>query len=257
MLSVQNITIKYGECAVLQDVSFDLANGKTVAVLGANGAGKTTLLRALNGALPLAKGEIFLDGASLKNYSRREIARRISVVAQETETKFPVTVLEFVLSGRFAHGGVFGWENERDLAAARTALEMCDLRNYEARFLNRLSGGERQRVVFARAIATEANVLLLDEPTANLDLSHQAMMFRLVRERCETCRASAIVITHDLNLASEFADEIVLLKNGKIFAKGAPAEVLTEENLREVFNVKVLLDRNPSSGKTRVTTLFN
>jgi iron complex transport system ATP-binding protein len=257
MLSVQNITIKYGECAVLQDVSFDLTNGKIIAALGANGAGKTTLLRALNGALPLAAGEIFLDGKPLKNYSRRAIAGKISVVAQETETKFPVTVSEFVLSGRFAHGGVFGWENERDWAAARAALEMCDLRNYEARFMNQLSGGERQRVVFARAIATEAAVLLLDEPTANLDLSHQAMMFRLVRERCERDGASAIVITHDLNLAAEFADEIILLKNGKIFAKGAPPAVLTEENLRAVFDVKVLLDRNPASGKTRVTTIYS
>lgn len=257
MLEARNITIKYGECEVLQNVSFALPEGKTIAVLGANGAGKTTLLRSLNGALPLAQGEIFLAGKSLHDYSRREIAQKISVVAQENETKFPVTVLEFVLSGRFAHGGVFGWENERDINAARSALEMCDLRNYESRLLNHLSGGERQRVVFARALATQAAILLLDEPTTNLDLSHQAMMFRLVKERCASCRASAIIITHDLNLAAEFADEIILLKNGRIFAHGAPEKVLTEENLIEVFNVKVLLDTNPSSGKRRVTTLFN
>lgn len=258
MLSVRNITIKYGECEVLRDVSFDLASGKTIAVLGANGAGKTTLLRSLNGALPPARGEILLDEKPLPGFSRREIARKISVVAQETETKFPVTVLEFVLAGRFAQPvGVFGWENERDIAAARGALELCDLKNYDARLLNQLSGGERQRVVFARAIATEAAILLLDEPTANLDLAHQAMMFRLVRERCQTCRAAAIVITHDLNLAAEFADEIILLKNGAIFTKGVPEEVLTDENLWEVFGVRVLLDANPASGKRRVTTIFN
>jgi iron complex transport system ATP-binding protein len=122
--------------------------------------------------------------------------------------------------------------------------------------MNHLSGGERQRVVLARALATGANILLLDEPTANLDLAHQAMMFRLVRDRCDKAGASAIVITHDLNLASEFADQIILLKDGRIFAKGEPRHVLTEENLKNVYEVKVLLDENPVSGKVRVTTIF-
>jgi ABC-type cobalamin/Fe3+-siderophores transport systems, ATPase components len=256
MLEVRNISIRYGEREVLRDVSFALEEGKTIVVLGANGAGKTTLLRSLNGALPTAAGAVYLDGKNLREFSRREIARRISVVAQENETRFPVTVLEFVLAGRFAHGGVFGWETERDVQAALRALDECDLRNYETRLLNHLSGGERQRVVFARALATEAKILLLDEPTANLDLSHQAMMFRLVSERCRNRGASAIVITHDLNLAAEFADEIILLAGGKVFAKGTPENVLTEENLKEIFGVRVLLDRNPSSGKQRVTMIY-
>ena len=256
MLEVQNISINYGVCAVVEDVSFSLRPGKIIALLGGNGAGKTTLLKTLNAGLPIAKGEIFLNDKSLNKFSRREIAGQITVIAQETETKFPVSVLEFVLSGRFAHGGNFGWETEKDLRIAENCLELCDLKNYENRLMNQLSGGERQRVVLARALATEAKILLLDEPTANLDLAHQAMMFRLVRSRCETSGASAIVITHDLNLASEFADEIILLKNGKILAKGAPGKVLTEENLREVFGVKVLLDENPASGKRRVTMIF-
>jgi iron complex transport system ATP-binding protein len=256
MLEAQDISINYGECEVLQNVSFALPSGRTLAVLGANGAGKTTLLRALNGFLPVSKGEIRVEGKRLRDYSRSEIARKMSVVAQENETKFPVTVLEFVLAGRFAHGGVFGWESERDIGVAKDALEMCDLKDYEARLMNRLSGGERQRVVFARALATEAKILLLDEPTANLDLSHQALMFRLVRERCKTGEAAAVVVTHDLNLASEFADEILLLKNGRIAAKGAPDEVLNAETLREVFAVEVLLDENPLSGKRRVTAIY-
>ena len=256
MLEVQNISINYGVCAVVQDVSFTLESGKIIALLGANGAGKTTLLKALNGSLPIAQGSILLDEYHLKDFSRREIAQRIAVIAQETETKFPVSVLEFVLAGRFAHGTAFGWETEKDLQIAIECLELCDLVNYESRQMNQLSGGERQRVVLARALATQAKILLLDEPTANLDLAHQALMFRLVRERCATCDSSAIVITHDLNIASEFADEIILLKNGAILAKGAPEKVLTEENLNEVFNVKVLLDVNPHSGKRRVTTIY-
>ena len=256
MLEVKNISINYGVCAVVQNVSFDLRNGKIIALLGANGAGKTTILKSLNGGLSLSEGLILLDGKLISEFSRREIAQKIAVIAQESETKFPVSVLEFVLSGRFAHGAAFGWETERDLLVALECLELCDLKNYDRRRMNQLSGGERQRVVLARALATEAKILLLDEPTANLDLAHQAMTFRLISERCRRGDSSAIVITHDLNLASEFADEILLLKNGKITAKGEPQKVLTEENLREVFAVKVLLDENPISKKRRVTTIY-
>lgn len=256
MLEAQNISINYGVAEVVKDVSFTLEAGKIIAVLGANGAGKTTLLKSLNGGLPTAKGEILLGGKSLKNFSRREIAQKIAVVAQETETKFPVSVLEFVLAGRFAHGNSFGWETESDLQIALNSLKSCDLANYENRSMTRLSGGERQRAVLARALATEAKILLLDEPTANLDLAHQAMMFRLINERCKTSGASAVLITHDLNLASEFADRIVLLKNGQIAAQGEPQTVLTEENLTNVFAVKVLLDENPASKKRRVTTIY-
>ncbi|MEQ1644838.1 MAG: ABC transporter ATP-binding protein, partial [Pyrinomonadaceae bacterium] len=183
-------------------------------------------------------------------------AKNIAVVAQENETRFPITVLEFVLSGRFVHGGAFGWETDADIEFAERALNDCDLVGYASRLMNELSGGERQRVVLARALATGAKILLLDEPTANLDLAHQAMMFRLVRERSRSCGASAVVITHDLNLAAEFADEILLLKDGRIAAKGAPSEVLTAENIDHVFGVKVLLDRNPASGNVRVTNVF-
>jgi iron complex transport system ATP-binding protein len=284
MLSVQNISINYGVCAVVQDVSFALEAGKIIALLGANGAGKTTLLKSLNGSLPIAKGSILLNNKPLKNFSRREIAREIAVIAQETETKFPVSVLEFVLAGRFAHNTSFGWETSDDLRVAIDCLNLCDLANFEARQMNRLSGGERQRVVLARALATQSKILLLDEPTANLDLAHQALMFRLIKERCNAVVptavagasrsrkvrsagrtpdsrqdagvTSAIVITHDLNLASEFADEIILLKNGAILAKGTAKEVLTEENIQEVFGVKVLLDENPLSKKMRVTTVY-
>jgi len=135
-------------------------------------------------------------------------------------------------------------------------LADCDLAEYEGRLINELSGGERQRVVLARALATNARILLLDEPTANLDLAHQAMMFRLVRERCRSCNASAVVITHDLNLAAEFADQVLMLKDGKAVAYGTPDEVLTAENIEDVFGVKVLLDRNPASGNVRVTNVF-
>ncbi len=256
MLSANDITIKYGPCEVLRDISFDLAEGEIVVLLGPNGAGKTTLIKALNGTLSLTVGQVLLDAKPLDSYSRREIARRIAVVAQENETKFPVTVLEFILSGRFARGTAFGWESADDVAVAEKALVECDLANFSSRLMNELSGGERQRVVLARAIATEAKILLLDEPTANLDLAHQAMMFRLVRQRCREAGCAAIVITHDLNLAAEFADKLLLLKHGTIFAAGTASEVLTESNIREVFDVSALLDKNPASGNVRVTAVY-
>jgi len=256
MLEVQNISINYGVCAVVEDISLALEAGKIIALLGANGAGKTTLLKSLNGGLPVAAGKVLLDEKDLSGFSRREIARRIAVIAQETETKFPVSVLEFVLAGRFAQGAAFGWETGEDLRIGAQCLAECDLKNYESRQMNRLSGGERQRVVLARALATEAKILLLDEPTANLDLAHQALMFRLIKERCAGGEFSSVLITHDLNLASEFADEIILLKNGTVAANGAPEQVLTEENLQEVFGVKVLLDTNPVSRRLRVTTIY-
>ncbi len=256
MLEVQNITIGYGVCEVVKDISFTLRSGEILAIVGANGAGKTTLLKSLNSTLPLMKGLILLDEKPLGNYSRREIARKITVIAQENETKFPIKVLDFILSGRFAHGGNFGWETEKDLRIALNSLEICDLKSYENRMMNQLSGGERQRVILARALATEANILLLDEPTTNLDLAHQALMFRLVKERCKGCESSAIIITHDLNLASEFADEILLLKCGQMIAKGTPEQVLTIENLQEIFDIGVLLDRHPASGKPRITMDF-
>ncbi len=253
MLEIKNVTIGYARDEIVKDVSFKLQDTEIIAILGANGAGKTTLLRSLNGALPVSEGEILLDGKQLANYSQRQVAKNIAVVAQENETRFPVKVLEFVLSGRFAHGGVFGWESEQDVRVAKDALKTCDLENYEARLMNQISGGERQRVVLARALATEAKILLLDEPTANLDLAHQGLMFRLVRARCKTVGASAVVITHDLNLASEFADKILFLKSGECVAQGFTQEVLTAENLQKVFDVEVLLDGHPASGKLRIT----
>ena len=256
MLRIADISVRYGQRDVLRNVSFSLRAGRIIALLGPNGAGKTTLIRSSNGTVPISAGRIELDDVPLGALSRRQIAQRIAVVAQENETRFPVTVLEYVLAGRFANGSAFGWETERDVAVAGDALERCDLSGFPDRLMNELSGGERQRVVLARALATDATVLLLDEPTANLDLAHQAMMFRLVRERCSGSDGSAMVITHDLNLAAEFADDVMLLKNGEMFAFGPPDEVLTATNVSGVFNVPVLMDENPASGKVRVTTVY-
>jgi heme transport system ATP-binding protein len=255
MLEAREITVNYDDRVAVSGVSLEVRPGHIIAVIGPNGAGKSTLLRTLNGGLRPSSGAVSLDGKPLSEYSRRSIAKRITVVAQEADVRFPVTVLEFVLGGRYAWGSeaAWGWESPTDVAYARTALRETDLEQLGARLLNELSGGERQRAVLARALATGAANLLLDEPTANLDLAHQATILALVRSRCDAGEASAVVITHDVNLAAEFADHILLMQGGKALAYGRPAEVLTSELLAAAFGIKVLVDEHPLSGAPRIT----
>ncbi|HEX8846837.1 MAG TPA: ABC transporter ATP-binding protein [Pyrinomonadaceae bacterium] len=255
MLEAREISVDYDERRAVAGVSLRVLPGEITAIIGPNGAGKSTLLRALNGALLPASGEVLLDGKPLRSFARRTIGRRIAVVAQEAELRFPVTVMEFVLGGRYAWSGTgaWGWETERDLKVTEEVLRETELEDFGARLMNELSGGERQRAVLARALVTEASVLLLDEPTANLDLAHQAALLRLVRSRCDERRAAAVVVTHDINLAAEFADRVLLLQRGRALAVGTAQEVLTPELLREVFEIQVLVDAHPISGAPRIT----
>jgi iron complex transport system ATP-binding protein len=255
MLEALNITIHYGPREVVADVSVRPEPGEVIAIIGPNGAGKSTLLGALNGALIPSRGEVLLDGKPLKSFARRAVARRIAVVAQEADLRFPVTVMEFILGGRYSWSSAsgLGWESERDVGIAHAVVGETELEGFESRLMNELSGGERQRAVLARALATEAQVYLLDEPTANLDLAHQATMLRLVRGRCDNHEAAAVVVTHDVNLAAEFADRVLLMKAGQAIAMGPPREVLTPELLREAFAVRVLVDAHPLTGVPRIT----
>ncbi len=255
MLEAQSLTIAYGPRVAVADVSLRVAPKEIVAILGPNGAGKSTLLRALNGGLKPRSGEVLLDGKPLILNSRRTISRNIAVVAQEGDVRFPVTVLEFVLGGRYASAGTgtWGWETDQDLEVAQEVLRDTELEGLASRLMNELSGGERQRAVLARALATEARVLLLDEPTANLDLAHQAAILDLVRRRCEQRAISAVVVTHDLNLAAEFASHVLLMKEGTSVATGSPHEVLRPDLLRDVFDLRILVDAHPISGVPRIT----
>lgn len=253
MLAANNITVRYDDRRAVQEVSLRVEPGEVISIIGPNGAGKSTLLRSLNGSIPVSSGAVLLDERSINSYSRRAVARRIAVVAQEAELRFPVTVMEFVLGGRFAWSNAWSWENVRDLEIVNDVLRHTELENFANRLMNEMSGGERQRAVLARALATEAKCFLLDEPTANLDLAHQAAMLRLVRNRCDRGDAAAVVVTHDLNLAAEFADRVMLLKDGRVLAMGSPHEVLTPDLLREVFSLQILVDAHPVSGAPRIT----
>jgi len=255
MIEARNISVKYGSRLAVSDVSLTLPPGEVTTIIGPNGAGKSTMLRSLNAGIAPASGEIKLDNQPLAAYSRRAIARRIAVVAQEADLRFPVTVFEFVLGGRYAWSSTsgWGWETSHDVEVADKVLRETQLEELSDRLMTELSGGERQRAVLARALATEAGTLLLDEPTANLDLAHQATILGLVRVRCDSHGTAALVVTHDINLAAEFSNHVLLMKNGSSVAFGTPDEVLTPDRLKDVFAVNVLVDAHPISGVPRIT----
>jgi iron complex transport system ATP-binding protein len=257
MLEARDITVAYDSRVAVKDVSLRVEPSKVISIIGPNGAGKSTLLRALNGNVEPTSGEVILDDRGMDTYARRVVAQRIAVVAQEADVRFPVTVFEFVLGGRYAWASVtaWGWESDRDIELAHNAISETELDGFESRLMNELSGGERQRAVLARALATEAKIFLLDEPTANLDLAHQATMLRLIRTRCDTSDSAAVVVTHDVNLAAEFSNEVMLMKEGRTVAYGSPHEVLSEELLKQVFDLHVLVDAHPVSGAPRITPI--
>lgn len=252
LLELREVYFSYDQ-PVLSGVTLDVCAGEIVALLGPNGAGKSTLLNLAHGLLQPQRGAVWLNGQSLARWSRREIARRLALVTQQSELRFPLTVLEFTLAGRFAHARGFGFEAERDLAVAWEALQATDAARFAERLFNELSSGEQQRVVLARALAQEPRLLLLDEPTANADLAHQISLLELVQRLTRARELGVLLVTHEINLAAEFADRVALLKDGCLLASGAPSTVLTEKLLSETFATPLLVDTHPQSGRPRIS----
>ena len=238
---------------VLAGVTLEVRAGELVALLGTNGAGKSTLLQMSCGALSPQRGTVRFADEPLATLARRDIARRIALVAPASDLRFPLTALEYVLTGRFAHARAFGFDSASDIELALAALRDTDAAQFATRRFNQLSSGERQRVVLARALAQQPQMLLLDEPTANADLAHQVALLAHVQRLTRARNLGALLVTHEINLAAEFADRVALLHAGQLAACGTPAEVLTEARLTEVFATPLLVDRHPQSGKPRVS----
>lgn len=236
-------------------MSFTVGSGELLAVLGPNGSGKSTLIKIIVGMLKPENGSISIGGQNPASLSRRDAARLIGYVAQESAVRFPLTAMELVLQGRFAQGGLIGFESERDVLEAEWAMRVTETTEFAASLVTELSGGERQRVMLARALAVRPRLLVLDEPVANLDISHQVKMLDLVRRLAGENEMSAIVVTHELNLAADFATSALLLKAGEMVAVGQPQAVLTESLLRSVFGTDLLVDENPASGSPRITLI--
>lgn len=246
---VKQVDAGYGSRTVLHGIDLNLERGELVGVIGPNGCGKSTLLRVMTGLLPAAYGEIFLDGRPLSRFSRRDAARQVAVVPQSQSPLFAFTVREVVEMGRSPWQRGWNVGNGDDDRLVVNALERCDLTELVDRPVNELSGGELQRVAVARAVAQATPVLLLDEPTAHLDLGHQLAIFKLIRALAHDCNVAVLCISHDLHLAPEYCDRLVLMGGGKIHAQGTPAEIITREHLRAIYGVEVDVQTNPHTGK--------
>ena len=236
-LSFRGVGVAFGDRAILRDVSLDLPRGEILTLAGCNGAGKTTLLRIASRVLRPSAGSVLVGGQPVESLSRRQLARELAVVPQDVQVAFPFRAGEVVLMGRSPHLGTFGYESAADLERARDAMARVGIEALSDRSILELSGGERQLVLFARALAQDPAVLLLDEPTAHLDLRHRIRVLALVREFVDRGR-SALVVSHDLSLAARTCDRLALLAGGSVLAAGPAAAVLTPDNLRAAFEIE-------------------
>jgi cobalamin transport system ATP-binding protein len=255
ILRLEKIGFKYAVDWTLKDISFDVLTGEFMGVLGPNGSGKTTLLKLIDGILRPREGGLWIDGQTVAEMKREALARLVAVVPQDSQMVFPFMVQEIVLMGRMPHLAQWRFEGERDFKIAREAMEMTDTWSLAARKMNALSGGERQRVLIARALAQQPRLLLLDEPTAFLDIRHQIDFFDLIRRLNREQALTVIAVTHDINLASLYCDRIILLNEGRIHCMGEPEKVITASHIQGVYKTPVSVDRNPVTGLPMVTPL--
>jgi iron complex transport system ATP-binding protein len=240
---------------ILRGVTFAAAAGELVGLIGPNGAGKSTLLKVISGLWPGATGTIRLLDRPLSAYSPRDAARVVAQVPQITALDFPFTVRQVVMMGRNPHLGRFELESERDRGIAERAMRRTQTLDLADRLIGTLSGGERQRVLIARALTQEPHLLLLDEPTANLDLQHQIGIMALIGDLIRGEGLGAVAAVHDLELAARFCDRVVLLARGAVLAEGAPADVLTPDHLRAAYGVRVRAYPDPLTGHLRLSVL--
>jgi len=242
-LKVSGVEFSYTSVPILKGVCLELAQSEMLSIIGPNGAGKSTLIRCIDRILAPQRGSILLDGRAIKEMRRMELAKKMGYVPQNTSQIFPATVFDTVLMGRRPH---LGWRSsEKDEEKVLDMLQMLNIEDLSMRDINEISGGQQQKVFIARALVQEPDVLLLDEPTSNLDIKHQLEMMDTIKNLVREKEISAIMAAHDLNLASRYSDRIIMLNGGTIVAAGSPSSVLTPENIKRVYGVEVVV-RNES-----------
>jgi iron complex transport system ATP-binding protein len=248
MLTVTDGRFGYRRRTVLQGISLEIFKGQFLGIIGPNGSGKTTLLKAMSGLLKPKDGSLVLDGKALRSYRRDDLARRVALVPQSAVLPELFTALDIVMMGRMPHLGLLRYEGIRDIQAALESMQATHTAHLASRKMNELSGGERQRVIIARALAQEPTMLMLDEPTSNLDINYQAEILSFLRGLCRTGEMAVVATMHDINLASQYCDRIVMLHAGSIYRDGRPADVIETASIRDVFGADVMIYPHPANG---------
>lgn len=252
-ISTKNLNHSYGDHLVLMNISFAVSKGEFFIIIGPNGSGKTTLMKLISGILKLQKGRLEILDRPIDGYSRKALAKTIAFVPQMVPVDFPFTVNEIVLMGRSPYLGMLGLEEEKDLKIAKQAIAFTGMEHLAHRQLDQLSGGEQQRVFIARAICQEPDIILLDEPTASLDLAHQTRVMDLMEKLKAQKGITVVMVSHDVNLAAMYSDQLLLLNNGQVVCQGSPDEVLTFKTLEETYGCTLLVDESPLGKIPRVT----
>ncbi|MCL1904642.1 MAG: ABC transporter ATP-binding protein [Methanomassiliicoccaceae archaeon] len=251
-MDVNDLRFSYHNKPVLDGVSLSIVRGEVIGILGPNGCGKTTLLKNLNKNLSPHGGCIMMDGTDLKDMTKKDIARNVAVVPQTNEIRFAFSVREIVSMGRMPFISSFSGESKEDIEIIENAMERTGISEFMDRQINTMSGGERQRVIIARALAQTPSILLMDEPTLHLDISTQFDVLDLAKKLSEEDGLTVVIVSHDLPMIARYCDRIVMLKDHKIFAIGTPEEVLTPDNMKAVFNVDAVLDKDGRTGNNIV-----
>ncbi|MBN1691004.1 MAG: ABC transporter ATP-binding protein [Dehalococcoidia bacterium] len=248
VISLEKAGFKYGEKAVLHDITLQTRPGEFLTVIGPNGSGKSTMLKGMCGLLRPSQGSVQLDGRALAGCGRARIARNIALMPQSAFLPELFTAMEIVLMGRTPHLGLLRYEGSSDILAAANAMEATETSSLAGRRINQLSGGERQRVLIARSLAQEAGILLLDEPTASLDINYQAGILDFLKKLCRDKGLTIVSALHDVNLASQFGDRIIVLKDGAAYKEGGPHEVINSRTLQDAFGIDVTVFTHPVNG---------
>ncbi len=254
-VKVEGLSYAYETTAVLSGLSFDVKKGEFFIVIGPNGSGKSTLMKALSGLLRPKQGKIRIMGRPILQYSRSALARSVAYLPQVSGLDFPFKVFDVVLFGRSPHQGIFGLASTKDMDMAQQAMVFTHVDHLAHRSLDRLSGGERQRVFIARAICQEPEIIILDEPTASLDIAHQLRIMDLMEKMKIEKKVTVIMVSHDVNLAAMYADTLMLINQGRLVKCGLPRDVLTCETLEAAYGCPLLVDDNPLGNHPRVTAV--
>jgi len=245
VLEIRNVSMSYGDNKIINELNLSVAEGEFIGIIGPNGCGKTTLLNAVSGSMKIDSGTIFIQQCELDKLSPKERARIVSFVPQNPVLPIGFIVEEIVLMGRNPHLGLLDWESAKDIKIVQNALRLSGTTKFKDRLIATLSGGEIQRVFIARALAQESSIMLLDEPTAHLDIGFQTGVLDLVENIRKQSSLTVVAAIHDLTLAAQYCDRLFLIEEGSVTVCGTPSEVITQDNIRRVFGVHVEIMLHP------------